>query len=481
MLTRREMLKLGLLGGSSLFLPISRVKAQTGGGSPPTTPFSVSLPIPQVLSPVSTDATTDYYAMTMRTAQAEIIPGLQTTVWGYNGKFPGPTIKARSGRRVVVRQTNDLSESVSVHLHGGHTAPGSDGHATDLLPPGSARDYFYPNDQLPATLWYHDHSLDVTGKHVYQGLAGFYIVTDDYEDSLPLPKGKFEVSLVIQDRLFNSDGSLSYNVGSMMNSGFLGDRLLVNGAIQPYLLVEKRKYRFRILNGSNSRIYNLALNSNQAFVQIGSDGGLLSAPVSRNSIILAPGERVDLVIDFAGYATASKIILKNLDGTGTTADIMRFDVMARHSGKWGVDNAIIPTAFRPVDRIPAASAALTRTFTLNGGMSAGRMIFTFNSRPFDASRIDASPQLNSTEIWNFINQTNMPHPIHIHDIQWQILDINGQTPSPAELGWKDTFLVPASGQTRVIGKFTDYRGTFMFHCHNLEHEDTGMMGQLQVT
>jgi len=479
MLTRRELLRLGLLGSASLLLNSKSLKAQVGA-SPPVTPFARPLPIPSLLSPVSSDATTDFYQITMRTAQVEIIPGLQTTVWGYNGLYPGPVINARSGRRVVVRQTNNLPENASVHLHGGHIAADSDGHPTDVIAPGAFKDYTYSNNQLPATLWYHDHLMDVTGRHVYMGLAGFYIISDEYEDALPLPKGRFDIPIVIQDRLFNADGSLNYSTGGMMNPGFTGDRILVNGAVQPFYLAERRKIRFRILNGSNSRIYNLALSSGQSIIQIGSDGGLLSAPVSRTSITLAPAERADVVIDFAANPIGSQVILKNLNGSGSVGDIMRFDVVPKRGGKWGVDNAIVPAMLRQVDRIPPSSASVTRTILLTAGMNAGVMRFTFNGLPFNPSRIDASPNLDATEIWTFSNQTGMPHPIHIHDIQWQILTIDGQPPTAADSGWKDTFLVPANGDASVIGKFTDYRGIYVFHCHNLEHEDNSMMGQFQV-
>jgi len=241
-INRREFAKLAILGGSVLLFP-RYARGQVRA-------FSQSLSFPPELSPTSTDATTDYYNISMQATAKQIVAGGLTTIWGYNGIFPGPTIKARRNRRVVVRHTNNLSVNTSVHLHGGHTPPNSDGYPTDYIAPGSFRDYVYPNDQLPATLWYHDHTMDFTGRNVYNGLAGFYILTDDLEDALPLPRGRYEIPLVIQDRTFNADGSLSYNnSGNTRINGFHGEQILTNGTIQPYHFVERPKYRFRILTG----------------------------------------------------------------------------------------------------------------------------------------------------------------------------------------------------------------------------------------
>src|SRR5262249_39278496 len=278
LLTRRQLLKLGVLGGAGLLLP-DKAYAQALH-SPPVQPFANPLVIPPVLAPISSDDSRDYYEITMEQTQAEIIPGTLTTIWAYNGLYPGPTIKARSGRPIAIRQINQLPESMSIHLHGGHTPPSSDGHPYDLIPPGSDKQYDYPNNQRPCILWYHDHAVDYTGRHVYMGLAGFYILTDDLEDTLPLPTGDNDVPLLIQDRLFNADGALNYPLDDQtILAGVLGDTILVNGVIQPYFEVGTRKVRFRIVNGSNTRFYRLALSSGDPLIQIGSDGGLLAQPV----------------------------------------------------------------------------------------------------------------------------------------------------------------------------------------------------------
>ena len=440
-----------------------------------STPFTVPLPILPVLAPTSSDATTDYYDITMQVGTKGIIPGKLTTVWGYNGIYPGPTIKARTGRRTVVRQVNNLQESMSVHLHGGHTPPDSDGHPTDLVGPGSTKTYVYPNNQVAATLWFHDHAIDVTGRHVYMGLAAFYLLSDSVEDSLLLPKGDNDVALLIQDRLFNSDGSLNYPLtDNTITTGVVGDTLLVNGAIQPYFQVGRRKVRFRILNGSNARIYKLALSTGDPLTQIGSDGGLLSNPVSRQEISLAPAERVDVVIDFSKYPVGTTVVLRNQDTSASPSipDVMRFDVVREES-----DDSSIPTTLRPIVRLAESSASVTRTFTLGQTVQNGRNdIWTINGQLYDPARLDATPQLNTTEIWTFQNNSLRAHPMHIHDIECQILDINGVPPEPGDDGMKDTFLVPGRGGTvRVIGRFTDNLGEYVSHCHILEHEDHAMM------
>jgi len=487
-ITRREMLRLGLLGGSALLVPLERASAgmrmghdRMGGGmmgdgqisSPGTVPFQVPLPIPRLLNPVYTDSKTDYYEVTMQETQAEILPGLTTTVWGYNGLFPGPTIRAKSGRTVVVRQTNNLAVRTSVHLHGGHVAPEMDGHPTDLIDPGAYKDYVYPNNQIASTLWYHDHALGITATNVYMGLAGFYLIEDDVEASLNLPNGNYDVPLAIQDRLFNPDGSFYYppfTYATLMN-GVLGDTVLVNGAVQPYFQVANRKYRFRVLNGSNAREYKLALSSGQSFVQIATEGGLLPESVTRSTILIAPGERVEVIIDFSPYAMGSQVILKNLLGVGSTADVMRFDVVGEEE-----DTSSIPSSLRDFDILSLASA--TRDFRLSFDWMQG--LWVINGNPFDPARIDATPRLGATEIWSFNNRSTMVHPMHIHNVMFQILDRNGVKPSPGEAGWKDTVRVGPRERVRVIAKFTDYTGIYVFHCHNLEHEDRMMMGQFQV-
>ena len=435
--------------------------------------FTEALPIPAELAPTLSDATTDYFEVHQIESLANIIPNLQTRVLTYNGLFPGPTIRVQRGRVAQVRQHNRLSEPVSTHLHGGHIEAASDGHAADLIAPAQFKDYNYINSQRGSTLWYHDHAMDETAEHVYRGLAGFYIIEDPDEVSLNLPIGAQEVCLVIQDRSFNADGSFAYS-GDVM--GEEGDTIVVNGKAQPFFAVANRKYRFRVLNGSNSRNYRLALSDGSSFIQIGTDGGLLEAPQILSDMFMAPAYRSDVVIDFSSYNIGDSVILQNTLGSGTTAEIMRFDITRDET-----DSSTIPAELSTITPI-STTGAVNRTFTFQRARQGGP--FTINNLAYDPNRIDASPTLGDTEIWTLTNEMNMDHPIHIHDIMCQVLEIEGAAPSathyPELIGWKDTFNLPPLATAKVIGQFTDFTGIYMMHCHNLEHEDYAMMMNFEV-
>jgi spore coat protein A len=307
-----------------------------------------------VLSPSRTDGSGDYYEITQRVASAHIVPGVTTSIWGYNGIFPGPTIVSRSGRRTVITHRNELPVPVSVHLHGGKMPPEHDGYPTDLINPAGtsntsghsghggatapgSKEYVYPMDQAAATLWYHDHRMDFTGPQVYRGLAGFHLIHDDAEHALGLPAGDHDIPLMIADRAFGADGSFRYpsadpsllgspGVTRDYVSGVLGDCILVNGAPWPTLEVSATRYRFRLLNASNARRYRLTLDPPAAFIQIGSDLGLLARPVRHNAIEIAQAERFDVIIDFSSFRPGTQITMRNTLGSGTTANVMRFVV-----------------------------------------------------------------------------------------------------------------------------------------------------------
>lgn len=450
-----------------------------GGGTAINVPvFELPLNIPPVAKPVSIDAAgRPIYELTQQNATVEIIPGYQTDILGYEGMTPGPTIMVDSDQEIIVRQINNTNVRTTTHLHGGHMPAGYDGHPVDYVEPGTYKDYLYTNKQLPATLWYHDHTMDYTGDQVYAGLAGFYLMSDDYERSLGLPSGDHEIAIVIQDRTFAADGSLVYSDNLM---GELGDTILVNGTPYPYFNVGTAKYRIRILNGSNARSYNLTLSNGASFVQIGSDGGLLPAPVNRTSLNIAPAERLDVVIDFGSASVGDQIVLQNTAGSAGTSEIMRFDVTYAES-----DNSTVPSTLRAIERLNPADAVQTRRWVFS--MGGGTFPWVINGQAYDENRVDAFPKLGTTEIWELVNNTGMMHPVHIHDIMWQILDVNGRPPAPEDAGWKDTFKVPPGGTVRVIGRFDDYVGdpneittAYMMHCHILEHEDHAMMTQFIV-
>ncbi len=447
-------------------------------------PFETALPLAAVLQPTRTDATTDYYDVTARPAQAKILPGLTTTVWGYNGTFPGPTIVARRDRPVSFRLRNDLPTPVVNHLHGGHTPSESDGYPMDFVFPASQRTYLYPNQQRAATLWYHDHRMDFTAPQVWRGLAGFYILRDDEETALPLPSGPKEIPLVICDRSFDSDGSflypsldpsLTHQMGVTPDylGGVLGDVILVNGAPWPVLEVSNTRYRFRILNGSNARRYELALDPPPAappFIQIGSDGGLLAAPVAHRTIRTAPAERFDVVIDFSAWPVGSRVTLRNGSAEGPAAQIMQFRVVRAEKEEHSV-----PAKLSNLEPPNRSSAQVTRTFRFS--YRRGAAGWTINGKTFDPARMDARPTLGSTEIWQL--ETDFSHPLHLHLVHFRVLGHSGR-PGPFDAGWKDTIDLSPGETANILVKFENYRGRYVFHCHNLEHEDMSMMGNFEV-
>jgi spore coat protein A len=518
-ITRRQALKWGITGAAGLAIPVgvlqfplTHIREIESVTSPSFQAFSVPLPIPPVLAPVRSDKDADYYEIVQKPGIARILPGLSTPIWGYNGIFPGPTIIARSGRKAIVRQINELPVPVSTHLHGGKTPPQSDGHPMDFILPRDsspfqaslsseemlhfmspsglgrslqmrmqqAKEYVYPNIQRASIHWYHDHRMDFTGPQVYRGLAGFYLIQDEVEDALPLPRGDHDIPLMITDRTFNADGSFFYpsldptltttaGVLGKYSSGMIGDTILVNGAAQPFLEVSTTKYRFRLLNASNARIYQLELDNHQPLIQIGSDSGLLPAPATRQTLRIAPAERFDVIIDFSRYPVGSQVTLKNRLGTGQTTDVLRFDVVRQTK-----DDSTIPAKLAPFESLDPANASVTRTFKFWQGLG----MWLINGKYVDANRVDATPRLGATEIWEFTSDAN--HPIHMHLVDFQVLSRDGRAPDPEDTGYKDTIFLRAGEKARVITRFDGYRGLYLFHCHNAEHEDMRMMSQFEV-
>ncbi|MEV7013695.1 multicopper oxidase family protein [Streptosporangium sp. NPDC051022] len=486
--TRRQTLRLLGLGavgavtagasGCSLIgsTPQPRLLRST---APLPAPFTVALPSPETARPSRTDGSADYYDLTARRADVEILPGLRTGIWGYGGSFPGPTIQARSGRRTVVRLFNGLGEPTVMHLHGGRTPPESDGYPTDLVRPGTRRDYDFPLEQRAATLWYHDHRMDHTGSQVWRGLAGFFLVRDAEEEALPLPSGERDIPLMICDRSFAEDGSMPYPAATdrpgareAFMGGVLGDVILVNGAPWPQLRVARARYRFRLLNGSNARPYELALAPGGTIVRIGGDGGLLTAPQGTRQVRLAPGERADVIVDFSAYRIGDQIELRNLAGDGPQAKVMRFAV-----DRDARDDSAIPRTLSTVERLDPAGAKTVRDFEFTSGGMHGGTGWLINGKPFDPGRADARPRLGDTEIWRLTS--DVAHPVHLHLAHFQVLSVNGERPAgPPE--WKDTVELREAQTVEIITRFTGYRGRYVMHCHNLEHEDMAMMSTFEV-
>lgn len=474
--TRRQALKIGAIAGGALMLPIAlqRRGVALTAGSPQPTPFQVKLPIPPVMTPVRSDANTDYYEIKMKKSRIGILPGLTTEVWAYEGISPGPTIVQVKDRKSVVRFVNNIDVSTSIHLHGMASEPQYDGYPEDLIPPGYYKDYKYPNNRA-AMLWYHDHAIHTTARNVYMGLAGMYIVQDPAEANLQLPKGKYDVPLIIQDKLFASNGSLVFNDDN--HQGLMGDVILVNGAPYPKMEVSARKYRFRVVNGSASRAYRLALSNGADLIAIASDGGLLAKPVLTKELRIGMAERYEFVIDFSAYPIGTQIVLQNLslpnnkDYDGTR-QIMRFDVVSQET-----DDSTVPTTLREIQPIAQPPRVITRrwTFDHRSGM------WVINGNTWDKNRIDANPAYGSTEIWSFQNNSrDWFHPVHVHLVDFQILTRNGAPPRPYERGWKDTVYLGENDNIQVIAKFEAHQGKYIIHCHNIVHEDHDMMTQYQV-
>lgn len=502
--TRRDLLRLGLIGGGSLLFPWGVAHPAWAALSPQIPRFQQPFRVPPVLQPVRSDQTTDYYEITMRKAPMEILPGLKAEIWGYNGMTPGPTIRQQGGsrrsggRQSVVRFINQLGQDAAgdpirtvIHLHGMASLPQYDGFAEDFVPPGYFKDYIYPNDRA-ATIWYHDHVIDKTARNVYMGLAGMYIVEDQYEQNLPLPKGEYDVPLILQDKNLAIDGSLIFNDWDRRN--VYGDVILVNGVPWPYMEVANRKYRFRVLNASASRNYQLALSRGaeslsvgDQLIVIGTDAGLIGQPARLTSpfqlLRVGVAERYEFIIDFSKYPIGTQLYLRNVGFSGSidtdnrTHTLMRFDVVRDEP-----DDSQIPSQLRPVEPIAASSAVRTRRFRFERNNGEWKI----NNKLWDKDRADANPNPGDVEIWELTNPgSGWVHPVHIHLIDMQILDRGGLAPRSYERGWKDVFLVNEFETVRVIGKFGTrdgnyITGKFMMHCHNLVHEDHSMMTVFEV-
>lgn len=511
---------------------------------PNTVPkFVDPLPIPPVLQPVTTVDGKLFYEVRMLQNRQQLHRDFPapTTIWGYNGMYPGPTIEARRGHPVTVRWVNalptthllpvdtsihgaeDFRPQVRnvVHLHDGNTPAEFDGHPdqwytpelTEVGPLFKTDVFEYPNQQPATTLWYHDHAVGITRLNVYAGLAGFYLLRDGEEDRLPLPRGAYEIPIVIQDRTFNEDASLSYPAEWVPE--FFGNTVLVNGKVWPFLNVEPRRYRFRILNGSNARFYRLRLDPELPFRVIGVDGGLVERPVTVNEFILGPAERVDVIVDFRRHrgetftlTNSARAPFPNGDlPDGNTGVIMQFRVELPLCGR---DGSRIPRRLVRRQNLRPGEAIRTRDLTLNERTElvsgAERLVLLLGTRnltgrPQPYTWGDSAteyPLLDSVEIWRLINTTVDTHPIHLHLVRFQILDrqpydvdhfvrtgelvFTGRRvpPEPYERGFKDTVRANPGEVTRFITRFGDFFGPFVWHCHILEHEDNEMMRRLEI-
>ncbi len=509
---------LGALGGGALALLLP-VRVRPGSLFPEAAApalaaqrFRRRLPIPRTLRGAQ-------LRIPIRQAGVRILPGRKTRMWTYGGTFPGPTIRRPAGEQTKVTFVHKLPKKageLSVHLHGGHSQSRFDGQPGGLtashrfslfcriphglssrqsgndllLRPGSAKTYVYDGiedggPERAAFQWYHDHRLDHTGRNVWKGLAGMWIIEDELEDSLDLPSGDRDIPLLIADRSLNRHNQLTNPFTNRVppNDGVSGSLVLVNGALRPHHAVSACRYRLRILNASNFRSYNLALSNGARMVQIATDSGLMPRPVKRRRLLLGPAERAEVIVDFAGSAGHSVVLesVRRRDGERSLGarphlgPLMQFRVGGRRK-----DTSRLPRRLRP---LPAwteqAKKAPDRSWviTLGGAFFPSWLI---NGRTFNPARADAHPVIDTTETWQITNKTKVTHFIHMHHTDWYMLARNGRPPKPWEDCLKETFAVDPGDTIRVAGHFSDFTGKFVIHCHMLDHEDHGLMTQFEV-
>ena len=444
------------------------------------------LPIPDLLTGTEIDGK-QVYDLTLQKGSMTYVSGKQTATWAYNGDILGPTLLVYKGDEVVINVTNRLGEPTTTHWHGIHLPAVMDGGPHQRIENGDTWQAQYTIMNEEATFWYHPHLMNKTAEHVYHGLAGLLIVKDPQSEfDLPDQYGTDDIPLIIQDRIIDADGSLNY---PGTPSGVKGDQFLVNGAVTPVFDAPAQFVRFRLLNGSNARIYNFGFSDNRQFHQIGTDGGLLEGPVPLTRLRLSTGERAEILVDFSGEENSQVRLVSfssELDNInpfwnsnaldGSDFHIMTIDVEAATANP----TIALPASLAIINRLQEGQAARTRPFVLEMGFSGPMKI---NGLSMDMNRIDQTVKLNDTEIWEVINNSDLPHPFHVHDIQFLILTRDGSPPAENEAGWKDTVLVMPHETVRIITHFSDYadpENPYMFHCHILEHEDAGMMGQFVV-
>ena len=425
------------------------------------------------------EGTARRFALRIDEGTTDFGAGAPTATYGVNGSYLGPTLRMRTGQQVHVDVTNALAERTTLHWHGMHVPARMDGGPHQLVDPGATWSPKWRVSQPAATLWYHAHPHGSTADHVYRGVAGMILVDDGTDPGLPAQYGVDDIPVIVQDKTFDDDGQLVFDQQGPSSTGFLGDTVMVNGTVGPYLDVTSTLTRLRVLNASTARIYRFGLGDGRPFDLVGTDGGLLPAPVRLDRIQLSPGERAEIVVRMEPGETVE---LRNYspDFGARVGPNSRFG-----TGDYRVLELRAASSLRPSDPLPAvlteftatpeSSADTTRQFTINAQI--------INRRPVDMGRLDVVVPLGATEIWVLRNRDPQPHNFHVHTVQFQVLDIDGAPPPPELAGWKDTVYLAPGSEVRIIATFTDYADPtwpYMYHCHLLWHEDSGLMGQFVV-
>ncbi len=434
---------------------------------------------PEMEFTINPDGTKEF-VLRVQHRKTEFMDGKPADTLGVNSTYLGQTIRAERGDRVLLNVHNELKETTTMHWHGMHVPAEMDGTPHQTIRSSESWTADFEITQEAGILWYHPHTHGKTAEQVYFGIAGLFIVEDENSKSLDIPDtyGVDDIPLIIQDRLFHEDGSLDYQI---RNGANFGESIVVNGTLDPYLEVEARKIRFRILNGSNARIYWLGFDDQREFEVIATDGGFLDSPVTVDRVRLSPGERAEIVVDFS---KGDSVKLKSFPDAGlleTTSAWFggttngHFDIMEIRPKNPTRESHNIPESLNRIHRIDPETAAVRRVIIL-GGM-------VINGKSMDMKRIDERVRLGDTEVWSIRNRTGRTHPFHIHLVQFLILDRDGRPPAAEESGWKDTVHVESGENVNVIMQFKQFANPdvpYMYHCHILEHEDRGMMGQFLV-
>ncbi|HEX6251354.1 MAG TPA: multicopper oxidase domain-containing protein [Gemmatimonadaceae bacterium] len=461
-LRRRDFLGLGAASVAAAWLGGCQRDALSPAEDPlfakPTGPTSTRNPlrIPTTVSP-------DGLTLTAAPGTTPVGGAQTSSAWMYNNQFPGPTIVANNGGRATMTFVNGLSQHSITHWHGLIVDHEDDGHPKQAVDPGDSYDYDFTIAQRAGLNWYHPHPHMHTGEQVFFGLAGAFIIRDAEESALGLPSGAYEVPLIIRDASFDSAGNLKYGLKS---SGFIGTDPLVNGTRNPYLSVDKAIYRFRVLNGCNARVLRIALSNNAQFLLIGNDGGLLASPTSLSQITISPGERLDLIVDFRTLANGASVMLRCLDAGW---NLLEFRGTGAAAGGQSMPAGTLSTITSL-----SGPAAVTRSFSFEG-------MTKINGRIYDMARTDFEVPRNQVERWRFTTNGNAPHPVHIHGTSFQVVSRSGGRGQvfPWERGWKDTVLLADRETVDVFVRF-ERTGLYLIHCHQLAHEDQGMMSNFMV-
>ena len=449
--------------------------------------FTRPLPIPPLADSTVDDDGRRVFDLRLQSGRTDFgRGGPAADTWGINGDYLGPTLRAERGEQVAVQVTNDVGETTTLHWHGMHLPAVMDGGPQQTVGPGETWEPTWRIDQPAATLWYHPHLHGETAPHVYRGLAGLFLLDDpgNTPSSLPNQYGVDDLPVIVQDKAFTDDGQLDDEAPIFSPTGFLGDTIVVNGTVGPYAEVTSERVRLRLLNGSNARIYNFGLigsdGEERGMHLVGTDGGLLSAPAAVDRVMLSPGERAEVVVSMTPGETMTLCSFpadlgadfwnERFSGGDDTVDVLELRAADDLD-----PSPQLPDRLAPAPDLRANDAMVTRSFRLGGT--------NINGRDMDMNRIDEVVRVGDTEVWEARNAGGTPHNFHVHGVQFQVIDVDGDPPPPQLSGWKDTVYVAPDSTVRLIMRFDAYPdpdNPFMFHCHLLRHEDQGMMGQFVV-